>query len=175
MTETPQQYSARITSYVQGQDHLKVFQSTAKNIARLIKGKAPTALLKRTADGKWSVAEIVAHLAEAEIVIAYRLRLVIGANGTPIQAYDQNAWQSNATYLHRDPRLALNLFTTLRESNVALLRSLKKEQWECFGMHSERGKETVTRMVELYAGHDVNHLRQIESIMKRKSLKAENR
>ena len=116
--------------------------------------------------GKWSVAQILAHLAEGEIVIAYRLRLVVGANGTPIQAYDQNKWEQNAGYLRKNAKLALDLFTTLRTNNVAFLKSLTKEQWDNFGMHSERGKESVARMAEMYAGHDVNHLRQIESIVK---------
>ncbi len=174
MQETPQQYSARISSYVQGLDHLKIFQSTAKKIAQLIRGKSPSALSKTPAGGKWSVAQILAHLAESEIVIAYRLRLVVGANSTPIQAYDQNIWEQNAVYLRKDPKLALDLFSTLRANNVAFLKSLTKEQWDYFGMHSERGKETVTRMVELYAGHDVNHVRQIESIVKhKKTLKAD--
>jgi len=164
--ETPQQYSARITSYVQGQNHLKVLESTPKTITRLIKGKPPSALSKVEDSGKWSILQILAHLAEGEIVMAYRLRLVVGANGTPIQAYDQNTWQQNAGYLRKNTKLALDLFTTLRENNVAFLKSLTKEQWECFGMHVERGKETVTRMAELYAGHDVNHLQQIESILK---------
>jgi len=168
MTETPQQYSARITSYVQGQNHLKVLQSTPKNIARLIKGKSSSVLSRTDVSGKWSVAQILAHLAEGEIVMAYRLRLVVGANETPIQAYDQNKWEQNAGWVRKNPKLALDLFTTLRANNVAFLKSLTKEQWDNFGMHAERGKETVTRMAELYAGHDVNHLRQIESMMKTK-------
>lgn len=168
MIESPQQYSERITSYVQGQNHLKVLESTPRAITRLIKGKSSAALSKPAEPGKWSIAEILAHLAEGEMVGAYRFRLVLSASGTPIQAYDQDIWQSNAGYLRKNPKKTLELFTKLRESNVAFFKSLTKEQWDCFGMHAERGKESLVRMAELYAGHDVNHLRQIESIIKSK-------
>jgi hypothetical protein len=168
MTETTQQYSARLTGYVQGLDHLKVLQSTPKNIARLVKGKPTSALSRPPAPGKWSVAEILAHLAEGEIVFAYRLRMIVSANGIPIQAYDQDIWQSHAGYLKKNPRKALDLFTELRNSNIAFLKSLLKEQWARFGIHAERGEESVGRMAELYAGHDVNHLTQVESLLKSK-------
>ena len=168
MTETTQQYSARLTGYVRGLDHLKVLQSTPKKIARLIRGKTSSVLARPLAPGKWSVAEILAHLAEGEIVFSYRLRMVVSAGGTPIQAYDQDVWQSHAGYLKKNPRKALDLFTELRNSNAAFLKSLSKEQWTRFGIHAERGEESVGRMVELYAGHDVNHLRQVELLLKRK-------
>jgi hypothetical protein len=40
--------------------------------------------------------------------------------------------------------------------------------WNYYGMHEERGKETVKRMTEMMAGHDLNHLKQIEKILRRK-------
>lgn len=166
MAESPQQYSARISGYVQDLNHMKVLQSTPGRIHRLIKGRSKTFLRKRPGENRWSVAEILAHLAESEIVFAYRLRLVVSAPGTPIQAFDQNVWQSNAGYLVKNPKEASDLFAEFRAGNVAFLKSLTDEQWLSFGMHSERGKESVERMVELYAGHDVNHLRQIEGIAK---------
>ena len=168
MSETTQQYVGRITGYVAGKDHFKVLQATPKKIARLLKNVPARTLARKTAQDKWSAAEIVAHLAESEIVFSYRLRLVLGANGTPIQAFDQNSWQENATYIIEDPKAAVRLFRSLRESNVALLQSTPKEQWDRFGMHQERGKETVSRMVEMFAGHDVNHIRQIEIIVGKK-------
>jgi len=163
MQETTEQYTARISGYVAGKNHLKVLQESSRRIERALKGK-PTSQLTKTPAGKWSIGEILAHLAESEIVIAFRLRLVLGSNGTQVQAFDQNKWQENAGYLKKDPRKSFELFRNLRETNVALLKSLKPEQWDCFGIHQERGRENITRMVELYAGHDVNHVRQIESI-----------
>ena len=168
MSETTQQYIGRITGYVQGQDHLAVLGTTPKKVRRLTKDMSVKKLAIKQASDKWSIAEILAHLAESEIVFSYRLRLVLGANGTPIQAFDQNAWQANAGYIINDPKAALNLFRALRKSNTALLKSVPAEQWDRFGMHQERGKETVSRMVEMFAGHDVNHLQQIEQLIGKK-------
>ena len=168
MQETTEQYTARISGYVQGKDHFKILQATVKKLKSLV-GRAPrNRLLKPSAPGKWSVTEILAHLAESELVFGYRLRLVLGANGTPVQAFDQNQWQANAGYLKKDPKQTFEFFQTLRENNIALLKSLSKEHWDYYGMHQERGRESIARMVELYAGHDVNHLQQIESLVKQK-------
>lgn len=168
MHETTEQYAARISGYVQGKDHFKILQSTVRKL-KLLVGRTPRSrLLKPSAPGKWSAAEILAHLAESELVFGYRLRLVLGANGTLVQAFDQNQWQANAGYLKKDPKQTFEFFQTLRENNIALLESLSKEHWNYYGVHQERGRESIARMVELYAGHDVNHFQQIESLVKQK-------
>jgi uncharacterized damage-inducible protein DinB len=165
MKETAEQYKARIAGYVAGKDHFRVFQATPKKLAKLVKKATGKKLTQRPAADRWSVGEVLAHLAESELVIGYRLRLMLGTNGTPIQAVDQDAWQANARYLNKDARKAFQLFEILRANNVALLKSLSKEQWDCYGIHQERGQETVARTVEMYAGHDVNHMLQIERIV----------
>ncbi|MBI3004760.1 MAG: DinB family protein [Ignavibacteriales bacterium] len=165
MKETAEQYKARITGYVAGVNHFKVFQATPKKLAKLVKKATARKLNERPASDKWSVSEIVTHLAESELVIGYRLRLMLGSNGTPIQVVDQDAWQANARYLIKDTKEAFQLFEVLRANNVSLLKSLSREQWDYYGMHQERGKETIARVVEMYAGHDVNHMLQIEHIL----------
>jgi uncharacterized damage-inducible protein DinB len=166
MQEKAEQYTRRITGYVRGKNHFKVLQATTNKLHRAIRNATPAMLKRKPAPDKWSVAEILAHLAENELVFGYRLRFVLGSNGATIQAFDQNAWQANAGYLNKHPRQAFQLFATLRGNNIALLRSLSKEQWDFYGMHQERGKETIHRMVELFAGHDINHLKQIKGILK---------
>jgi len=162
MNETAQQYIQRITAHVEGKQPLAVLAATAKKLERRIKGVPAGKLRKRPAADKWSIGEIVAHLADAEIVIGFRLRMVLGAPGTPITAYDQDSWVTSGHYEKRDPRKSLELFRVVREANLALLKSLTAEQWKHYGMHSERGQETVEHIVRMTAGHDLNHLRQIE-------------
>jgi len=113
------------------------------------------------------VSEIVAHLADAEIVGAFRLRLILGSPGTPIVAYDQDQWAASGHYDQREPRKSIEQFRVLREGNLALLKSLRPEQWRHFGVHSERGQESIEHIVRMFAGHDINHLRQIEGILAR--------
>jgi DinB superfamily len=168
MQETPQQYTQRVVGYVEGKQPLAVQAATAKKLERLIKGVPASKLRKRPAPDKWSVAEILAHLADAEIVGGFRMRLILGAPGTPIAAFDQDSWVTSGHYGKRDPRKSVEQFRVLREANLALLKSLTPEQWKHYGMHSERGQESVEHIVRMFAGHDVNHLRQIEGMLAKK-------
>ncbi|MGA8765000.1 MAG: DinB family protein [Candidatus Sulfotelmatobacter sp.] len=168
MNETPQQYTQRIVGYMEGKQPLTVQAATAKKLERLIKGVPPAKLRKRPAPGKWSVSEILAHLADAELVGGFRMRLILGAPGTPIAAFDQDSWVISGHYEKRDPRKSVEQFRVLRESNLALLKSLTPDQWKHYGMHSERGQETIEHIVRMFAGHDLNHLQQIEQILAKK-------
>ncbi len=166
MPETPQQYTQRILANAQGQDPIKAQSATNKKLTRLIKGVSSAKLRKRPAPEKWSVAEILAHLAEVEIVIGWRMRSILGAPGTPVQAYDQNAWVISGHYEKRDPRKSVELHRVVREANLALLKSLSPEQWKQYGQHAERGQESIEHIVRMVAGHDINHIHQIERILK---------
>ena len=165
MKETPQQYTQRVVGYTQGKQPLAVQAATPKKIARLIKGVSTAKLRKRPAPDQWSVSEIVAHLADAEIVGGFRMRLILGAPGTPIAAFDQDSWVTSGHYEKRDPRKSIEQFRVSREANLELLKSLTPEQWKHYGMHSERGQETIEHIVRMFAGHDINHLQQIERIL----------
>src|SRR5580692_5642057 len=116
MNETAQQYIQRITAHAEGKQPLAVLAATAKKLERLIKGVPAGKLRKRPAADKWSIGEIVAHLADAEIVIGFRLRMVLGAPGTPITAYDQDSWVTSGHYEKRDPRKSVELFRVVREA-----------------------------------------------------------
>jgi len=165
VNETVQQYTERILAHTQGQDSLKVQAATPKKLDRLVKGVTTAKLRKRPAPEKWSVAEILAHLADVEIVIGWRMRAILGAPGTAVQAYDQNAWNASLHYDKRDPRKDLVQQRVLREANLALLKTLTPEQWKQSGMHSERGQESIEQIVKMIAGHDLNHIQQIERIL----------
>jgi hypothetical protein len=168
MIESPQEYSTRISSYVAGANHMRVLGQAPSKISHLLKGKSIALLTRRPEGGKWSVAEILAHLAESEIVFGYRIRMMVASPGMVIQAFDQNLWQDNAAYLWKSPRECLTMFTALRAMNVRFLKSLTPDKLERSGVHAERGVESVRRLVELTAGHDVNHARQIEAIAKQR-------
>jgi hypothetical protein len=165
MTETAQQYTQRILGYVEGQQPLAVQAATATTLDRLIAGVSIERLRARPAPGKWSVSEILAHLADGEIVGAFRMRFILGAPGAPIVAYDQDEWVTSGHYDQRDPRKSVEQFRVLREANLALLESLAPEQWQHYGVHSERGQESIELIVRMFAAHDINHLQQIEKIL----------
>lgn len=166
MPETAQQYISRILGYVQGQDPIKVQRATASRLKKLIQGLAPAQLKWRPQPAKWSIAEVIAHLADTEIVGSWRMRSVIGENGITIQPFDQDAWAAAFNYRSRDPKRSLDTFRILRENNLAMLKEISPETWDNHGMHLERGKETITHLVRMFAGHDTNHLLQVERIVK---------
>jgi hypothetical protein len=165
MNETPQEYIQRIMGILGGQKPLKIQAETPKKLGRLIQRASSVKLRKKPAPGKWSAAEILAHLADCEIVTGWRMRQILGAPGTPIQAFDQDAWAAAGHYEKRDARKSLEQFRVAREGNLSLLKSITPEQWKHHGMHAERGVETVEQIVAMMAGHDLNHLGQVEQIV----------
>lgn len=169
MNETTEQYISRITGLTEGKDPLTVQKATPERLRKLVAGASEEQLKRRPQPEKWAVAEILAHLADSELVYAFRMRFVLGSNGAVIQAYDQDVWASSLQYQKRDSKKSLALFTTLRENNLEVLESLSPEKWQYYGLHQERGKESIERMVTMFAGHDLNHIHQIENILGKKS------
>ena len=167
MNETIRKYKQRILSYAKGKEPLAVQRATPGRLAGLVRGRSRKQLMRRPEPKKWSVAEILAHLAEAEIVVGWRLRMMLSQSGSPIQAFDQDSWATGGQYAKRDPKHSLALFRTLRDANLQLLNSVKGRQWNRYGMHAERGRESIADYARMMAGHDLNHIVQIERILKK--------
>ena len=165
MQETAQEYKQRIISYLAESDPLKIQAATPKKLERIVSRASGSKLRKQPAPGKWSVAEILAHMADTEIVFGYRIRTILGAPGAPIQGFDQDKWAQAMSYGKSDPRKSLERFAAFRKANLILLKSLSPAQRKYHGMHSERGEESIETIAKLCAGHDINHLRQIEKIL----------
>jgi hypothetical protein len=163
-SETVDEYKVRILSYQAGADPL-VLQAKAPDVlTALVEGLSAEHLGQRPAPGKWCIREIVAHLADDELVGAYRIRLILSAPGTAIQAFDQDVWARTGRYSTRDIIDSLALYRTLRLANLKLLQSLTAQEWDIFGVHAERGIESLRDIAMYFAGHDINHFRQIELI-----------
>jgi len=162
---TAAEYKARILSFVEGKDPLEVQRQTPAHLAQLTEGITETKLYERPDAGKWSVAELVAHLADAEIGCYWRYRRMIEHNGGPLPPYDQELWSTLGKNNSRAVSDSLLLFRLLREYNLRMLEALSAEQWECYGMHAERGRMSVRDLAQQIAGHDLNHLEQIRKIL----------
>src|ERR1700740_2122603 len=98
MQETPQQYIQRMLGNVEGKDPLQGQRDTPRKLQKAIKPLSKKQLMRRPEPGKWSIAEILAHLADAEVVLSWRMRLILGNSGQPIQAYDQEVWADTFNY-----------------------------------------------------------------------------
>jgi hypothetical protein len=114
--------------------------------------------------GKWTVRQIVAHLADAEMVGAHRFRQVIAEDNPTLIAYNQDAWAQNLDYARRKPKTSLETFRRVRAENYDLLKGLPPEAFERAGNHTENGRMTLRQLVEGYAGHAESHAKQLQGI-----------
>jgi hypothetical protein len=160
-----QEYLERIRSLSQGKDFLATQQESPATLASLIERVSAAELSRRPAPGKWSVAEILAHMAEDEIVSHWRYRQMIETDGVSLSSFDQDLWARLGNYGSRMPAESLTLFRLLRESNLHMLALLTPEEWQRSGTHAERGKITVEGLARHMAGHDTNHIEQIRKIL----------
>jgi len=164
MHETVEQYVTRLQTLA-GDDPFSILRATPGRLAALL-GRVEPALMARRADpDKWSIAEIVAHFADAELVAAYRVRTMLATNAAPIAAYDQDVWAETFQYRVQDSIASLQLFTAYRTGTLRVADSVEPSRLEHYGLHQERGRETVRQLLRLLAGHDINHLTQIERLV----------
>ena len=160
--ETPQEYTARILSLVDTEDAWTVLSTTPRRLRELIAGRTVEELSRKPDPSKWSVAQILAHLADAELVGGWRFRSILASDGVPLQPFDQNTWAETFRYEDADPFESCEAFTATRASLLSLLKRVDRKLYANYGMHAERGRESIEHLVRLYAGHDLNHLGQIE-------------
>jgi hypothetical protein len=157
-------YTAGILGLLGAQKPVSVLGKTEARLRKSIKGLTPRLLRRREAPGKWSIAHVMQHLVDSEIVWSWRMRLILAQDRPPLTGYDQDAWADRLGYERTDVRRAIEEFAVLRAANLRLLRRAKPEDLKRVGVHSERGEESIEHLMRLYAGHDLLHLRQIERI-----------
>jgi uncharacterized damage-inducible protein DinB len=143
-------------------DARQVVSETPEKLERLVQHLGPDGLQRASAPGKWTMREVLCHLADTEIAFAFRLRQALAEPHHTIQPFDQDAWARN--YAELDARAALETFSALRRWNVALIAGLPPQAYSKPLTHPERGTMTFRTLVETMAGHDLNHLRQIETL-----------
>jgi hypothetical protein len=147
-------------SQLGNQDPMRVLSETAvrlNQLAAALKDRIDTP----PAPGKWSPREILVHLADTEMVFGFRYRQSLADDNHVIQPFDQDKWAKSYAAYTADQ--ALSLFATVREWNLALLRSLTPQQLAKPLSHPERGRMVLKTVVETAAGHDINHLQQLEA------------
>jgi len=165
MAETAQEYIGRMLSYVGERDPWDVLATSPPRLRALVQQQPAGVLTWASEPGRWSIVQIAAHLADAEIVAAWRVRSVLASDGVPLQPFDQNAWAAAFRYERVPLGESLDVFETLRASLLRLLRDVDPSRHAHAGMHAERGREPITHLVRLYAGHDLNHLAQVERLL----------
>jgi uncharacterized damage-inducible protein DinB len=164
-SETPQQYRDRLAAYVEGKDALSLQREAPRTLAQLIEGVPEDTLKRRPAPTKWSVVEILAHLAEDELATSWRYRQMIEHNGELLWGFDPDEWARIGAYSSWSASDALEMFRLLREANLRMLNLLSPVEWERTGQHVERGTLTVRDLSNHMAAHDINHIQQIKRLL----------
>jgi len=157
-----------IVIYMTAQEFKKLLDTAEKSpeqVARAVMGLPAKVLQYKPALNKWSVQEILAHLADSELVYGYRLRQAIADKEPTFAPIDQEAWAANLGYMEPTTPELIALYSLLRRANLRVLRRLKPADLEKGGYHPEhRRKVTVAEIVEMMAKHGPNHLEQIERL-----------
>jgi len=159
-------YVAAILDLLGSQDPLSVLRATPSALRRAIDGVSPEQLLKPERPGKWSIGQVLQHLADSDLVWGWRLRLILAQDRPPLTGYDQDLWAERLHYADADPAEALETFGVLRRGNLRLVEGASPQDLQRVGVHVERGEESLEQHKRLYAGHDLMHLRQIDRIRK---------
>jgi uncharacterized damage-inducible protein DinB len=152
------------SKFVEARNPREVIQETPGRLNALAERLGPAGLERATGHGKWSVRQILCHLADGEIAFSFRLRQTLAEPHHVIQPYDQDAWGAHYGSASFDAQSALEAFSAARRWNVALLDSISADDFRKAVTHPERGAMTLQTIVETMAGHDLNHLEQIEEI-----------
>ncbi len=162
---TPTTYGGKLEAYTEGKDPLAMQADAPGILAKLIEGVPEPALRRRPLPDKWSVGEIIAHLAEDELTSSWRYRQMIESSGCALSAFSQDEWARLGDYASWLPADAMQMFRLLREANLRMLSRLTDEEWNRFGVHAERGRISVRDLAGHMAGHDMNHLEQVRAIL----------
>jgi DinB superfamily len=163
--------SADIAKYVAGlldllgdQEPVRVLRQTPDALTQFLETVPAQVVTIPETPGKWSIREVVQHLADSELVGGFRLRMVLAHDRPALTGYDQDLWATRLRYSEVDVHDALEQFMVLRRANMRLWQNLGPADLVRVGMHGERGEESLEHMRRLYAGHDLLHLRQVERI-----------
>jgi len=163
-TDQAAAYVSAILNLLGPRDSMSVLRETPAALSRAIDGLTGAQVQQRETPGKWSIAHVLQHLADSEVVWSWRMRLILAQDRPVITGYDQDAWADNLHYDETDPAEALDTFRVLRRANLRLVERASPQDLQRVGVHAERGEESIEHLRRLYAGHDLMHLQQIARI-----------
>jgi DinB superfamily len=147
-------------------DPLEVLEELDGWLDRRFAGLPEASLQRPEAPGKWSAADVVQHLADSELVLGFRMRMILTEDRPAIQGYDQDKWAGTLRYPEVPVAEARAQLRALRVANLRALRRLGPAEMQRVGMHSERGPESLGHLVKLMGAHDLVHRRQIDRVLR---------
>jgi len=160
-----QTYVRALLDLLGDHDPLEIAAQLLPWLERRTAGLDDATLRRAEAPGKWSTVEVIQHLADAEVVLAWRTRQILTVDRPEVHGYDQDAWARTLGYAAMPLDVALAQLRGVRASNLRLWRSLTPAQRARVGLHSERGAESLDLLIRMTGGHDLVHRRQIDRVL----------
>ncbi len=158
----PTNISARYLEALCGEDPLVIQKKAPKRLKKLLRGLSDKELEKKPAPDKWSIKEVIAHLADHEVVYGFRLRCVAALDRPLLAGYDQDLFMTKLGHSNTTTKELFDAYAAARAANHALVERLEESAFERVGIHAERGEETLRTIVTRNAGHDMLHEQQVE-------------
>jgi len=156
-----QAYRDKMFNLLGDKNPLAVMAQTASTLADIVAKHSAAVLRTRPFEGKWTPNEIIGHLTDSEWVYGYRLRLILCEDDPTILGTKQDSWVAALRYNEQEPSELVEIFRALRQLNLEAWKRTSPADLERVGQHNERGPESLGVMLRLLAGHDLNHLGQI--------------
>ena len=147
---------------LEGRDPADVMRETPGRLLALTTRLLPADIARKPGENKWSIREILCHMADCEVAWAWRLRLIYGAEDAVVQPFDQDPWARAYDGVRYTAAAAIATFGALRAWNLALIETFSDADRQRTAHHPELGELTLWNVVEIAAGHDLHHLRLLE-------------
>lgn len=158
-------YQTALLDLLGDSDPISILSAMPDWVAEVADRTTPDVLHQPEAEGKWSAADVIHHLADSDVVWSVRLRRVLAEDRPPLDGYDQDLWAARLGYAARPVGPSVELFRAARRMTLNLIAATSTDDRERAGVHGERGEESIAQMIRLYAGHDMAHRNQIERIL----------
>lgn len=149
---------------LEGRDPAEVLRTTPARLSRVLGALSPEQIEFKPAPHKWSVREILCHMADCEIAWAWRLRLIYGSDNPTLQPFEQDPWAKAYEGAGYTTEAARTAWSAARRWNLALIETLTDEQKGRSATHPELGQITLWTIAEIAAGHDIHHMNQLEKV-----------
>jgi hypothetical protein len=155
-------YRARLLGLLGDRDPVEALEANAARVEAVARKLGEAGLSRSYGPGKWTGRQVLAHLADAEMATGFRVRQILSEDNHRVQGWDESSWARR--YADVDAEAALASYRALRRWNLTLFRGLSGADLDREAVHPERGPETLRSYIRLLAGHDLNHLGQLERL-----------
>jgi hypothetical protein len=145
--------------------NVEAAEASPKNVAMATSGLPDKVLRYKPSADKWCILEVLGHLADIEIVYAYRIRQMLADQNPVIAPMDQNAWAHKLGYMQSNAPELIAAYGLNRHGNIQLLRRVRLEDLAKSAFHPELKREmSLSEIVEKMGSHGEEHLVQIEKL-----------